>query len=617
MQARVFGTDGIRTQAGQYPLDDLGLNKIGLAIGEFFKTEKKPILIGWDPRESSTDIRDKLSSAIIKTGVDVIHIGVLPTPALAYLTNVNSVAAGVMITASHNPYTDNGIKIFLPSGNKLSDETEDHINMLINSEVTESSESGNISQDDSLIESYVSYLTEQAVFKQKLKVVFDCANGAASEVINKLVKNINVDALIINDKPDGKNINANCGATDTKQLQEVVLEHGYDIGFAFDGDADRLIAVDSKGNEVNGDTILYIIGVCGGHPKIIATIMSNLGLEQALRAKQIQLIRTNVGDRYVLEAMHEEGVLLGGEQSGHIILGRLATTGDGILASIILLSDIISSKKSLNDWAGEINYVPQAIINLNVEDKSVLNHPEVKHFIEETNKTFGDSGRLLIRPSGTEPKIRVMVESLYADSVAKKISDKLAELIKGLDRDSYKVADSIAYVVESIKTKSNPELIQQLIDKSKQSNIVKYTPKDSTERFASTDHFQKWLQKGRTVHWLVGPNDDLAGIIWYGEANFPHEVKYSPAPKLTFAIRLYDGYQGHGIAAPFMKQSLSIYNDQLKQQDIALDGIWLQTDIDNGAAIHVYEKLGYKEIGRDDKRVTMVLDKKSIDEITE
>lgn len=615
MRNRMFGTDGIRGKAGVYPLDEAGLTKIGRAIGKFFEYGQKPIFIAWDPRESSETIQASLTDAITSMGIDVMHLGILPTPGLAYLTNVNDVAAGIMITASHNPYHDNGIKIFLPSGNKLTDSIEDKINDLIETNLDPIGTKGSVTSDLNKLDEYVNYLREQANLPKRLKVAFDCANGAASTVITKLAPVLNVDAVIINSSPDGKNINHECGATDTKSLQKTVLEQACDLGFAYDGDADRLFAVDRLGNEINGDVIMYILAVTGNHHTIAATSMSNLGFENALKNQNIKLLRSDVGDRYVLETMHEHGLILGGEQSGHIILGRLATTGDGILASLVLLSDLIESGRSLDDWAQEIDFFPQAIVNIDVVDKTQIDSPEISKFIEEKNTSFAGEGRLVIRASGTEPKIRVMVEADKAQEQAKKIALELEKLFNRSAITEYPVDAEMQQVVQKISTAIRPDYIDQLINKSRELNIVKYTPKDSTKRFVDREHFDKWLNKGRTVHWLLSKSDDLAGIIWYGKADFPDGVNYDPKPEYTFAIRLYDGYQGHGLAVPFMKQSLKIFDSDSRDSGEVLQSIWLQTDVDNGAAIHVYSKVGYREITRDNKRVTMVIDRFAIDEI--
>lgn len=427
---KLFGTDGIRGVAGLYPLDKSGCIQIGKAIGVYFAKPGDKILIGCDPRQSSDEIVQNVTSGLVAVGVDVISVGVLPTPALAYLTKNSDAVAGVMITASHNPYTDNGIKVFTSSGGKLLDETEEKLNDLINGEI-KNKDAGNPSVDISLVTKYEDYLVETMAGArlEGLNIALDSANGATSGVAKRVFERLKANVTTLFDDPDGININDHCGATDTNALQNAVIVHKLDCGAAFDGDGDRLIIVDNKGRQMDGDYIMYILSSTEKHTGVVATIMSNMGLEIALKKQNISLQRTIVGDRYVLEGLENTGYTLGGEQSGHIILPELSTTGDGLLAAIQTLRYVLKSGKKLSEWRDNLELLPQSLVNIPLQNKSLLEREDIKKYIADQTLELENAGRVLVRPSGTEPKARVMVESPDAEVRAKNIAETLTKLL--------------------------------------------------------------------------------------------------------------------------------------------------------------------------------------------
>lgn len=435
MSRELFGTDGIRGLAGNYPLDSEGCRKVGLAVGTKFCVPGQTVVIGCDPRESSAQIVEDLIKGLNSAGVSVVTAGVLPTPGLAYITRENAdFAAGIMVTASHNPYQYNGIKVFDAKGGKLSDASEAELNALIQTGVDEGQPAGTSSQDAGLVKTYEQFLIESAggLNPQGLKIAIDSANGAASGLAERVFIGLGAEVIALCDQPDGRNINDHCGATDTTTLQQTVREQRLALGIALDGDSDRLIMVDGEGRQVKGDQIMYILAVSMGLDGVVATSMSNLGFEQSLQAKNINLIRTDVGDRYVLEGLQDTGYHLGGEQSGHIILPQLLNTGDALLAAVQVLKAITNSGKSLAAWYDEVAMLPQALINIPLDDKSKLETPQVKAFLESQKQAFSGKGRLLIRPSGTEPLARVMVESDDAKGKAQQIAAELERIIKEL-----------------------------------------------------------------------------------------------------------------------------------------------------------------------------------------
>ena len=431
MSRQLFGTDGIRGVAGQYPLDNKGCVQIGRAIGVYFAKPGETIVVGYDPRESSPQIADDVTSGLNSVDVNVVLVGVIPTPGLAYVTKNGDFVAGVMITASHNPYSDNGIKVFSKDGSKLPDDVQEKLNDLIETNIKLKSQ-GTKQINESLVELYVDFLTRTANGKSLngLKIALDCANGATSYVADRVFSKLGAEISVVSNIPNGTNINVACGATDTRMLQKVVTDNALDGGLAFDGDGDRIIMVDGQGRQLDGDNIMYILSLSNSFTGVVATIMSNLGFENALKSHGIDLRKTSVGDRYVLEGLEQSGYYLGGEQSGHIILTEFAGTGDGMLAGIHTLVSVLKSGKSLSDWRDELKLLPQVLINIPLSDKSLLDKTIIKEYIATQTADLGDSGRLLVRPSGTEPKARVMVESNDAEMRANIIADKLQELIK-------------------------------------------------------------------------------------------------------------------------------------------------------------------------------------------
>lgn len=388
------------------------------------------ILVGWDTRESSEMLVEAVVDGLVAMGVDVRKLGVIPTPGLAYLTKQRKTRAGIIITASHNPYTDNGIKVFTTDGRKLPDDVQAGLNELISKDRIADRGPGSVSDDGGAIKDYEDFLVAGAgntSFKD-LAIAVDSANGATSGIAGRVFNRLGAKTTAMFDKPDGRNINVGCGATDTRALQAAVKEHGLKAGVALDGDGDRLILVDEKGRELTGDHILYILAVAGKQKGVIATVMSNNGLEAALKEHGIGLKRTGVGDRSVLEGLDETGFRLGGEQSGHIIISEYSTTGDGILAAVRTLALVLDSGKSLGAWYDELKLVPQALVNIPLSDKSLLTRPDIKSYIDGQVAELGSNGRLNIRPSGTEPKARIMVEAADAAERAKAIAERLTKL---------------------------------------------------------------------------------------------------------------------------------------------------------------------------------------------
>lgn len=443
---RLFGTDGVRGIANTELTPELAfkLGKVGTYVLK--KENKRPVvLIGKDTRVSGDMFESALSAGILAMGGNVIKLGVLPTPAVAFLVKKYEAAAGIMISASHNPYEYNGIKFFNDEGFKLDDSIEDEIEELIvrNIDIT-----GHIKGDllgkaldgeEQALDSYVEFLisTVDVDFKG-MKVVLDCANGAAYQVAEKVFNRLGAHTIAINNKPDGININELCGSTSLESLQKKVLKEHADVGLAFDGDADRLIVVDEKGQITDGDKTIFI---CAKHlknkgilrnNKVTVTVMSNIGFHKACAKEEIKVDTTKVGDRYVLESMLKSGSIIGGEQSGHIIFLNHTTTGDGILSALQFMQAIKESGKRPSEMAEEMIVYPQVLKNAKIKRENRENFDkdtEIKEKISQTEKLVGSNGRVLIRPSGTEPLIRVMLEG--DDSVKiERLAGELAGFIE-------------------------------------------------------------------------------------------------------------------------------------------------------------------------------------------
>jgi len=434
MSRDLFGTDGVRGVAGDFPLNVEGMTKIGRAVGTHFAEQGQRIVLGFDPRESSAGLAKNIIKGLNEVGVNVINAGVLPTPGIAFLTREHDeFVAGIMITASHNPYNYNGVKVFDAEGNKLPDEIEADLNRLIEQGVPDRGQ-GSSSDDTDVIQEYEDFLVESAggLRLDSLSIGLDSANGAASGLAQRIFERLGAVVTPLFDNPDGKNINAGCGATDTKALAEVVADKKLSLGIAVDGDADRLFMIDELGREVKGDYIMYLLAVAGNLEGVVATVMSNFGFESALKAKNIKLLRTQVGDRYVLEGLARTGYKLGGEQSGHIILPEILKTGDALLAAVQTVKAVSDTGKTLSQWCDEVQLLPQALVNIPLADKSLLNSAEIKAFIDDKTTQLGETGRVLIRSSGTEPLARVMVEAPDAEKLAKQFAEELQAIINNI-----------------------------------------------------------------------------------------------------------------------------------------------------------------------------------------
>lgn len=442
---KYFGTDGVRGEANKELTVELAL-KLGYALGYTLKKQypdKKRIrvIMGSDTRRSGYMLRSALTAGLNSMGINIDFVGVIPTPGVAYLTEKSTAKAGIMISASHNPAKDNGIKIFWEDGYKLPDEVELEIEKLMDNveEITKNPIAGDeVGRFTYAEDEY--YLYRDHVIStvngdfSGMKIILDAANGSAYRVAKEVFLALGAEIVVINDAPNGKNINVKCGSTHPEILSKVVMGYEADLGLAFDGDADRLIAVDKHGNIVDGDKIIAVLALGMKNKgklknnEVVTTVMSNMGFESYLSDKGIKLIRANVGDRYVLEKMKELGVNIGGEQSGHIILSDFGTTGDGVLTSVKLVEAIRDSGKALDELVKEIVDWPQLLINVKVDNskKNLWNKNEaIVKFIEEKELEMAGLGRVLVRTSGTEPIVRVMVEgkeSAVVDRVAKEIA---------------------------------------------------------------------------------------------------------------------------------------------------------------------------------------------------
>jgi phosphoglucosamine mutase len=440
---RLFGTDGVRGLANVDLTAELALDLSVAAahvLGEAgaFEGHRPRAVVGRDPRASGEFLEAAVVAGLASAGVDVVRLGVLPTPAVAYLTGSTGADLGVMLSASHNPMPDNGIKFLARGGIKLDDAIEDAIEARMGEEWQRPTGAavGRVFDDGRGFETYVSHLVRSAPNRfDGLKVVIDCANGAASQTAPEALRRLGAEVITYAAAPDGLNINLNCGSTHLEGLQREVLGHRADLGIALDGDADRCLAVDANGELVDGDQILAILALAMrdsgrlSNDTVVATVMSNLGFVQAMVRERIAVEQTKVGDRYVLEAMKAGGHKLGGEQSGHVILSDHATTGDGTLTAVMLLARVSQTGKTLSDLAGAMTRLPQVLVNVKNVDKSRAGtDPAVQSAVAEATARLGDTGRVLLRPSGTEPLVRVMVEAESSDT-AHEIAHSLADVV--------------------------------------------------------------------------------------------------------------------------------------------------------------------------------------------
>jgi len=422
---RLFGTDGIRGTANTAPMTAEIALKLGQAAGLLFTrgNHRHRVIIGKDTRLSGYMLEPALTAGFIGAGMNVTLAGPLPTPAIAMLTRSLRLDLGVVISASHNPYEDNGIKLFGPDGSKLSDQTEMEIEALMESDLSQRlARPDRLGRASRLVDAAGRYIEsaksslERGLRLDGLRIVLDCANGAAYKVAPAAIYELGATVISIGVEPDGFNINRDVGSTVPKNLCAAVLEHGADIGIALDGDADRVILADEHGEIIDGDQILGLIArdmFAAGRlskPAIIATVMSNLGLERFLGGQGLALHRTQVGDRYVAEAMREKGINLGGEQSGHVILSDFATTGDGLIAALQILAVLVRSGKRASEACRVFAPLPQLLRNVRYGGASPLRRPDIQAAIAQAEQRLGAAGRVLIRASGTEPLIRVMAE---------------------------------------------------------------------------------------------------------------------------------------------------------------------------------------------------------------
>ncbi|HXQ98125.1 MAG TPA: phosphoglucosamine mutase [Candidatus Limnocylindrales bacterium] len=430
MAKKLFGTDGIRGVPGVFPLDDATLFRAGRSLGGYLRggngAAPGAVLIGMDTRESGPHIAGEIAAGLAASGVSAASAGVITTPGIACLVRQKKFSAGIVISASHNPYHDNGVKLFSSKGMKFPDEIEEQLEGEILNGKLEPAEALWLKEDATLDEAYLEFLRGRLLPSASLKgmkIVLDCANGAASSLGPQLFQSLGANVTAINNSPDGRNINKNCGSLHPESLQKRVVAEKAALGVAFDGDADRALFVCASGKLVDGDGILlaaarYLKSTgklkCG---RVVGTTMANLGLERVLAAEGITLVRTDVGDRYVLEEMIRGGCNLGGEQSGHIIFLDDATTGDGLLTAVKIAS-LVALRGPLGQLVSGLKVYPQTILNVKVRSKPPLESlPEVARALKEAASALGDSGRIVLRYSGTEPKARVMVEAEHAEDV--------------------------------------------------------------------------------------------------------------------------------------------------------------------------------------------------------
>ncbi|MEM9279301.1 MAG: phosphoglucosamine mutase [Pseudomonadota bacterium] len=443
MQRNYFGTDGIRGTANSFPMTADIAMRVGMAAGIAFRRgdHRHRVVIGKDTRLSGYMIENALVAGFTAAGMDVFLLGPVPTPAVAMLTRSMRSDIGVMISASHNQYRDNGIKLFGPDGFKLSDKIEANIESLLeedlNSKLSEASDIGRATRVEGVHARYIEYAKRtlpRNLSLEGLRIVIDCANGAAYKVAPEALWELGADVVPIGVKPNGKNINEDCGSTSTGELRRKVQETRADIGIALDGDADRVIVVDENSRIIDGDQIMGVVSeywhksnrLSGGG--VVATVMSNLGLERFLNDQGLQLARTKVGDRYVVEHMRANGFNLGGEQSGHMIMSDFATTGDGLVAALQVLSVVQATNKPVSEVCKKFEPVPQLLKNVRYTNGKPLENDRVKEAVADAESRLGNSGRLVIRASGTEPLIRIMAEG-DDEVIIRSVVDEIASVV--------------------------------------------------------------------------------------------------------------------------------------------------------------------------------------------
>ena len=442
MKKKYFGTDGIRGKVGQSPMTADFVMKLGWAAGRVLaKQGRGKAVIGKDTRISGYMYESALEAGLSAAGIDCLLTGPMPTPGIAYLTRTMNAQLGIVISASHNPYYDNGIKFFSAEGTKLSDEVEQAIEAELEKEMVhvESADLGKAQRIDDASGRYIEYCKSTSPFFMELtglRIVVDTAHGAAYQIAPKVFKELGAEVFAIGNEPDGLNINKNVGSTHPEVLIDAVLQHRADLGIALDGDADRVLMIDHQGEIVDGDELLFIIAMARQKQQkvddfgVVGTLMSNLGMEIALKEAGLGFIRADVGDRYVMEELHKHGWSIGGESSGHIICLDRTTTGDGIVSALQVLSAMIGSDKSLNELKQGMQKYPQHMINVRIREKvDPFSSEQIVKAVEETEQRLADKGRVLLRASGTEPLIRVMIEGSDEQQVLKEVQE-LADVVK-------------------------------------------------------------------------------------------------------------------------------------------------------------------------------------------
>lgn len=440
--ASYFGTDGIRGEVGIEPITADFFLKLGWAVGSVLSEKgKASVVIGKDTRVSGYLFESALEAGFLSAGVDVGLLGPMPTPAIAYLTQTYNASAGVVISASHNHFQDNGVKFFSSQGLKLSSKDQAKIEKKLTEPMqsVSSDKIGKARRHEQPLGRYIEFCKstfDRGINLSGLNIVIDCANGATYHIANNVFSELGASTAVINNTPDGVNINKNCGATDTQHLQDVVLETKADLGIAFDGDGDRLMMVDHQGELVDGDELVFIVAKawqaqqCLSNNVVVGTKMTNLGMRHALRDLNIDFVEADVGDRYVMEKMKEHGSVLGGEGSGHMICLDKTTSGDGIISALQVLEVLAKSGTSLHQLKNQMVKYPQVLINVKTKEKVDLdNHQQLNTTIKEVEENLGDEGRVLIRASGTEPLIRVMVEAKDAQ-LTQQSAEKLANTLR-------------------------------------------------------------------------------------------------------------------------------------------------------------------------------------------
>ncbi|MBT3277530.1 phosphoglucosamine mutase [Candidatus Thioglobus sp.] len=440
--ASYFGTDGIRGEVGIEPITADFFLKLGWAVGSVLSEKgKASVVIGKDTRVSGYLFESALEAGFLSAGVDVGLLGPMPTPAIAYLTQTYNASAGVVISASHNHFQDNGVKFFSSQGLKLSSKDQAKIEKKLTEPMqsVSSDKIGKARRHEQPLGRYIEFCKstfDRGINLSGLNIVIDCANGATYHIANNVFSELGASTAVINNTPDGVNINKNCGATDTQHLQDVVLETKADLGIAFDGDGDRLMMVDHQGELVDGDELVFIVAKawqaqqCLSNNVVVGTKMTNLGMRHALRDLNIDFVEADVGDRYVMEKMKEHGSVIGGEGSGHMICLDKTTSGDGIISALQVLEVLAKSGTSLHQLKNQMVKYPQVLINVKTKEKVDLdNHQQLNTTIKEVEENLGDEGRVLIRASGTEPLIRVMVEAKDAQ-LTQQSAEKLANTLR-------------------------------------------------------------------------------------------------------------------------------------------------------------------------------------------